>query len=122
MNFKLATRIVIICLLVQERQVKIKDIPVNTSSTASSTTTITTATTPTTTAAAATTNSTIEPRNTTNTQRNNDEVEPEVSLELLNRLVDMGFSRAMSIQALRISPTVEQATEYLLNAPAIHVS
>ncbi|XP_065351363.1 E3 ubiquitin-protein ligase HUWE1 isoform X4 [Cloeon dipterum] len=50
---------------------------------------------------------------------NSVEVDSEVSVEHLNRLVDMGFSRAMSIQALRISPTVEQATEYLLNAPSM---
>jgi len=47
------------------------------------------------------------------------DLEPEVSLEHLNRLIDMGFTRAMSIQALRISPTVEQATEYLLSAPSM---
>ncbi|XP_059469591.1 E3 ubiquitin-protein ligase HUWE1 isoform X4 [Neocloeon triangulifer] len=55
----------------------------------------------------------------TTTATNSAEVEPEVSAEHLNRLIDMGFSRAMSIQALRISPTVEQATEYLLSAPSM---
>jgi hypothetical protein len=59
---------------------------------------------------------------TTSEARTTEEVDPEISLDLLNRLVDMGFSRDMSIQALRISPTVEQATEYLLNTPAIQVS
>jgi hypothetical protein len=53
-------------------------------------------------------------------QRNSDDIEPDISMEHLNRLVDMGFSRAMSIQALRISPTFVEATEYLLNAP-VHV-
>lgn len=43
----------------------------------------------------------------------------EVGVENLNRLIDMGFSRAMSIRALRISSTVEQATEYLLSAPSM---
>jgi hypothetical protein len=43
----------------------------------------------------------------------------EVGVDNLNRLIDMGFSRAMSIRALRISSTVEQATEYLLSAPSI---
>jgi UBA/TS-N domain len=46
----------------------------------------------------------------------------EVGVDNLNRLIDMGFSRAMSIRALRISSTVEQATEYLLSAPSIVIT
>lgn len=46
----------------------------------------------------------------------------EVGVDNLNRLIDMGFSRAMSIRALRISTTVEQATEYLLSAPSIVIT
>lgn len=93
-----------ILLCVQERQIKSKESTPTTTSNITSTATV----------------GAILP--TTSEARTTEEVDPEISLDLLNRLVDMGFSRDMSIQALRISPTVEQATEYLLNTPAIQVS
>jgi UBA/TS-N domain len=100
---------------------KTKDVaPPATAAAAAATTTTTTATTAAaaTVAAAATPTGTAAPAPAAS-------VDPEleeVGVDNLNRLIDMGFSRAMSIRALRISSTVEQATEYLLSAPSIVIN
>jgi len=99
---------------------KAKDVAAPATAAAAATTTTTTTTTAAaaaavTVAAAATPTGTAAPAPAAS-------VDPEleeVGVENLNRLIDMGFSRAMSIRALRISSTVEQATEYLLSAPSI---
>lgn len=99
---------------------KTKDVapPATAAAAAATTTTTTTTTAAATVAAAATPTGTAAPAPAAS-------VDPEleeVGVDNLNRLIDMGFSRAMSIRALRISSTVEQATEYLLSAPSIVIS
>ena len=48
----------------------------------------------------------------------NEGTEPDVNGEWLLQLMDMGFSRERCIEALLHTPSVEQATDYLLSNPS----
>lgn len=47
-----------------------------------------------------------------------EETDPRISVENMNQLMEMGFSREQCVEALLATSTVEQAAEYLLSNPS----